>query len=71
MGRNLTLYGIALPTSSPEGRRRAQIDMARWVTAPGRILSVAGRFPLYEAAAAHEAVEQGGKVGTVVIECAQ
>jgi hypothetical protein len=30
---------------------------------------VAAEFPLYETAAAHEAVEAGGKIGTVVIAC--
>ncbi len=35
---------------------------------PGRILSVAGRFPLFETAAAHKVVERGGKVGTVILE---
>ena len=71
MGKNLALYGMVLPTSPLESRRRAQADIARWTATPGRILSVAGRFPLYETAAAHEAVQQGGKVGTVVIECAR
>ena len=33
-----------------------------------RLLSVAARFPLAATAAAHEAVERGGKVGTVVVE---
>ena len=33
-----------------------------------RILSVDGMFPLYETAAAHLSVEQGGKIGTVVVE---
>src|SRR5436190_10777714 len=32
------------------------------------LLSVAARFPLYKTAAAHKAVEAGGKVGTVVVE---
>jgi NADPH2:quinone reductase len=49
-------------------RRRAQSDIAAWTASPGRILSVAGRFPLYETAGAHKAVERGGKVGTVVVE---
>ena len=34
----------------------------------GCILSVAGRFPLFETAGAHKAVERGGKVGTVIVE---
>jgi hypothetical protein len=35
------------------------------------MLSVARQFPLLEAAAAHEAVERGDKIGTVVIDCAK
>ena len=49
-------------------RKRAQTDIAAWTAMPGRILSVAARFPLYKTAAAHKAVEAGGKVGTVVVE---
>jgi NADPH2:quinone reductase len=71
MSRNLALYGMVLPTSPHESRKRAQSDIARWTATPGRILSVAGEFPLYETAAAHEAVEKGDKVGTVVIACAR
>ncbi|MDR3538724.1 MAG: NADPH:quinone reductase [Acetobacteraceae bacterium] len=71
MGKNLALYGMVLPTSPHESRKRAQSDLARWSAVPGRSLSVASRFPLYDTAAAHEAVEQGDKVGTVVIECAR
>jgi NADPH2:quinone reductase len=71
MAKNLTLHGFVLPTSPQANRRRAQSDLARWTARPGRTLSVAERFPLFEAAAAHEAVERGGKIGTVVIECAR
>ncbi len=46
----------------------ASIDIAAWTAMPGRILSVAARFPLYKTAAAHKAVEAGGKVATVVVE---
>jgi NADPH:quinone reductase len=49
-------------------RRRAQSDIAAWTATPGRILSVAARFPLYETASAHKEVERGGKVGTVILE---
>lgn len=71
MSKNLALYGMVLPSSPRESRKRAQSDLARWTATPGRILSVAETFPLYETAAAHEAVERGGKVGTVVIDCAR
>ena len=71
MGKNLALYGMILPTSPHEMRKRAQSDITRFIATPGRGLSVAARFPLYETAAAHEAVEAGGKVGTVVVDCAR
>jgi len=71
MQRNVALYPMALPGTPPAARKRAQSDIAQWIGTAPRVLSVAARFPLYEAAAAHEAVERGGKVGTVVIECAR
>jgi NADPH2:quinone reductase len=71
MQKNLALYGMVLPSSPHESRKRAQSDIARWIAEPGRLLSVAARFPLAETAAAHEAVERGGKVGTVVVEAAR
>jgi len=69
MQRNVALYPMSLPGTPHAARKRAQSDIVQWIAAP-RILSVAARFPLAQAAAAHEAVERGGKVGTVVIECA-
>ncbi|PPQ26518.1 NADPH:quinone reductase [Rhodopila globiformis] len=71
MMRNLTLRGFVLPTSPVAHRRRAQRDIAAFVGNPHRILSVAAEFPLYETAAAHIAVESGGKAGTVVVACAR
>jgi NADPH2:quinone reductase len=71
MQRNVSLYPMSLPGTPHASRRRAQADIARWIATGQRQLSVAARFPLYEAAAAHEAVERGDKVGTVVIECAR
>ena len=68
MAKNLTIRGLVLPTSPHADRKRAQTDMARFIATPGRILPVDGTFPLYETAAAHLSVEQGGKVGTVVVE---
>ena len=71
MQKNIALHSMSLPGSPHEARRRAQSDIARFVALPGRILSVAARFPLFETAAAHLAVERGDKVGTVVVECAR
>ena len=71
MARNLTVRGFVLPASPHANRKRAQQDLAAFIRTPGRILSVAGTFPLFETAAAHVSVEAGGKVGTVVVECAR
>jgi len=71
MQRNVTLYTMSLPGTPHAARQRAQSDIARWIATGPRLLSVAARFPLRETAAAHRAVEQGGKVGTVVVECAR
>ncbi len=68
MRLNLAITGVYLPVSPHEARRRAQADITHWIAGEGRILSVAGRFPLADCAGAHEAVEAGGKVGTVVVE---
>jgi NADPH:quinone reductase len=65
--RNLSVHGVYLPVSPHEARRRAQADISRWIASAPRMLSVAARFPLEQCAAAHEAVEAGGKVGTVVV----
>ena len=70
MRRNLSLHAVMLPTTPLEARHRAQSDITRWLRSGRRLLSVAGRFPLEETVAAHEAVERGGKRGTVVVEIA-
>lgn len=68
MGLNLQINSVYLPVSPHEARRRAQADITRWIGTGQRMLSVAGRFPLEDCAGAHELVESGGKVGTVVVE---
>lgn len=68
MGLNLQINSVYLPVSPHEARRRAQADITRWIGTGERMLSVAGRFPLEDCAGAHELVESGGKVGTVVVE---
>ena len=68
MQKNLTVCAMSLAGVPHPDRRRAQTDIAAWTATPGRILSVAARFPLQQTAAAHQAVERGDKVGTVVVE---
>jgi len=68
MRKNIRAQGVLLPVSPHEARRRAQADISRWIAAGPRILSVASRHPLADTAGAHEAVERGDKVGTVVVE---
>src|SRR4051812_34218129 len=68
MQKNLAVYAMSLAGVPYSDRKRAQADIAASTATPGRILSVAARFPLYETAAAHKAVEAGGKIGTVIVE---
>jgi NADPH2:quinone reductase len=68
MQKNLTVYTMSLAGAPHADRRRAQSDIAAWTASPGHVLSVAAGFPLYETAAAHRAVEAGGKIGTVIVE---
>ncbi|MFO1013060.1 MAG: NADPH:quinone reductase [Caulobacteraceae bacterium] len=65
--KNLTISGVYLPVSPHEARKRAQSDIGRWIATGNRMLSVAGQFPLEQAADAHRMVDDGGKVGTVVV----
>ncbi|HEY3800884.1 MAG TPA: NADPH:quinone reductase [Caulobacteraceae bacterium] len=65
--KNLSITGVLLPNSPHEARRRAQTDITRWIATGKRMLSVASTHPLNDAASAHEAVERGDKVGTVVV----
>src|SRR3954454_13778127 len=68
MQKNLVVYAMSLAGVPHPDRKRAQTDIAAWTATPGRILSVAARFALYETAGAHKTVEAGGKVGTVIVE---
>jgi NADPH:quinone reductase len=71
MQRIVALYPMSLPRTQHGARKRAQSDIAQWIASGQRALSVAARFRLYETAAAHQAVERGDKIGTVVIDCAR
>jgi NADPH2:quinone reductase len=69
MRRNLSLYGMVLNGAPLELRRRAQDEVVRWLREGGMKHTVSGVFPLARTADAHQAVEAGGKRGTVVVEC--
>ena len=68
MQKNLAVYAMSLAGVPHHDRKRAQTDIAAWTATRQHILSVAARFPLCETAAAHNTVEAGGKIGTVIVE---
>jgi len=55
--KNLAVCAMSLAGVPHSDRKRARTDSAAWTATPGRILSVAARFPLNETAAAHKTVE--------------
>jgi hypothetical protein len=71
MRRNFALYPMSLPGTLPAARKRAQNDIAQWISTGQRVLSMAETCRIFAAGAPHEAVERGGKIGTVGIECAR
>lgn len=71
MRKNATLHAVLLHGVPPEARREIQLDINRWL-AEGRALhSISASYPLAQTAAAHEAVEAGTKLGTVIVRCDQ
>lgn len=66
MRKNIAIQLVLLPTAPLAARRAAQVDIGRFLHSPG-IHRIAARFPLAEAATAHELVETGKKRGTVVV----
>lgn len=61
------LQAFYLPSLPLALRQRAQAGITEWLKAGPRIHRVVGPFALDQAVAAHEAVERGGKLGTVVV----
>ena len=62
--RSLVLYALPPPLLAA-----AQADISKWLAAGKRIHNIAAQFALSETAQAHLAVEQGGKLGTVIVDC--
>jgi NADPH2:quinone reductase len=69
MRRCATLRTILLPATRAEARRQAQAEIGRWLDGGGRLHAIAAIFPLPHTADAHEMVEGGQKLGTVVVDC--
>ena len=67
MRRNITVRTVMLNNAPLAARRRAQADIVAWLREAPRLHRIAGPSRLAETAAAHEAVEAGGKRGTVVV----
>lgn len=68
-GKNVTIHALRLPLMPQELCREAQHDITRWLDAGRRRHNIAARYPLSETAAAHQAVEAGNKLGTVIVDC--
>lgn len=69
--KNLRLHGLYLSGLDTEVRQRAQSGVNRWLAeVPGGLHQVDRRFTLRDTALAHRTVEQGGKLGTVIVRCA-
>jgi NADPH2:quinone reductase len=64
--RALVLFALPSPLLAA-----AQADISKWLAAGTRIHNIAAQFVLSETAQAHLAVEKGGKLGTIIVDCAR
>jgi NADPH2:quinone reductase len=71
MERCVNLRGLVLFALPWKLLSAAQADITKWAAAGKRLHNIAGRYPLSETAEAHLAVEKGGKLGTVIVDCAR
>jgi NADPH2:quinone reductase len=71
MEKCIALRALILPALPPPLHAAAQADISKWLAAGKRIHNIAGQFALSETAQAHLAVENGDKLGTVVVDCAR
>jgi len=69
MRRNLTLSGLVLNGVPLAARQRAQNDIVQWLKEGGMQHTISAVYPLEKCADAHDAVQAGGKRGTVVVDC--
>jgi NADPH2:quinone reductase len=69
MRKCVTLRSVLLPATPRERRQQAQADIGRWLAQGARLHAIAATFPLDRTWEAHEMVEGGRKLGTVVVDC--
>lgn len=68
--KNISLQGLYLPGLPYEIRRSAQAGLSRWIQdVPNAIHTVDSIFDLRATDKAHQAVEAGTKLGTIVVRC--
>lgn len=67
MFRNVTLKMLLIYLLDAESRRRGVAQINRWLEAGALDCAVAETWPLDRVAEAHEAVETGDRIGTVVV----
>jgi NADPH2:quinone reductase len=70
MRLNVTLRLVFVYTLPRAAKARALADIARWIARGRPKFAIAARFPLSDAAAAHELVESGDKIGHVILDIA-
>ena len=68
MSRCIAIRALSLFALPPPLLRAAQTDIMKWLAAGKRLHNIAGEFALSDTAAAHRAVEGGGKLGTAIVK---
>lgn len=68
MFKSVTLRLYVVYRLVPTLRRAAEADLTRWLAEDRLSHRIAGRWPLDQVADAHEQVEAGDKIGSVIVE---
>ena len=68
MLRNATIRLVYVYEMPKAARDQACADITRWLETGRATHAITGRYPLAQLAAAHEAVEGGGRIGHVVVD---
>lgn len=69
MRKNITVHTVLLPGTPIASRRDAQTKISEWLKGGTAQVTVSKTFALADTVHAHQAVEKGGKLGTVVVQC--